>query len=281
MFFCQNIIDICRFYCYYSLMDITILLKAGLTESQAKGYMALIEHGELAPARLAEITGESRTNAYAIADKLVTLGLVTKNDGVKAIYKANHPSAVESLAERRRKVVTRNEQEVKQGISPLIDMFYRLREEPGSRTLQGAGGIKEVFKDILQTNQDVYYLRAPEEFPTMPIDFFDEYKKRRLKQGIHTYVLSPMSQSARKGVIDKLDEATSVHRTFIPDGVYTQPVEIEAYGDKIAFIAYGETQMATIITSPPIAAALKEVFRMLMTTYQPYSDEVKQNLLAK
>ena len=38
--------------------DTTILRKAGLTESQAKGYLALIEHGQLTPVELAEKTGE-------------------------------------------------------------------------------------------------------------------------------------------------------------------------------------------------------------------------------
>ena len=185
------------------------------------------------------------------------------------------------MAERRRKVVTRNEHDVKQGISPLIDMFYRLREEPGARTLQGMDGIKEVFQDIIRTSEDIYYLRAPAEFSTVPVEFFDEYKRQRLERNIHTYALSPMSESAKRGVVEGLDEATNVHRTFFPNEAYTQPVEIEAYGDKVAFIAYGETQMATIITSPPIPAALKEVFRMLMTSYEQYSDNIKQDLLAK
>ena len=46
--------------------ETTILRKAGLTESQAKGYLALIEHGALSPAELAEKTGENRTNGYMI-----------------------------------------------------------------------------------------------------------------------------------------------------------------------------------------------------------------------
>lgn len=259
-------------------MDETILRKAGLTESQVKVYSALLRSQFMTPVQLAKETGESRNNAYAIADKLVSYGLVQKIDEPKITYKVLHPSALETLAEKRRKQLVRDEQIVKQNISPLIDMFYALREEPGARTLQGPDGIQEVFKDILRTNQDIYYLRAPAVFPTVPTDFFDEYKKERLKRGIHTYTLSPMSESAKKGVTEGLDKQTNVHRTFIPDEVYTQPVEIEAYGDKIAFIAYGETQMATVITSPPIAAALKEVFKMLQAAYKDYSDRVKAEL---
>lgn len=64
-------------------VDTAILRKAGLTESQAKGYLALIEHGQLTPVQLAEHTGESRTNGYQVCEKLVSLGLATKKRAQK------------------------------------------------------------------------------------------------------------------------------------------------------------------------------------------------------
>lgn len=259
-------------------MDETILRKAGLTESQAKVYTALLSHQQLTPVELAKETGESRNNAYAIADKLVSYGLVDKTEKPRIAYTALHPSALETLAEKRRKQLVRDEQIVKQNISPLIDMFYALREEPGARILHGPDGIKEVFNDILRTGEDVYFIRCPEKYTTLPNDFYEEYRKARVKLGINTYALSHSSPGAIDQFLNGHDAADNYHRTFYPNDAYTQPVEIEAYGDKIAFIAYGETQIATIITSPPIAAALKEVFKMLQASYKDYSDELKQSL---
>lgn len=262
-------------------MDISILKKAGLAENQAKAYLALIEHGQLSPMQLGQHISESRENAYAIANKLVSLGLASRTDERKIAYKANHPSALEALAERRRKIVTRNEIEIKQSIAPLMDMFYALSEEPGARTLQGQDGLKEVFNDILRTGKDVYYLRAPEEYPTVPVDFFNNYKKERLKLGINTYAFTPLSQSARKSVIAGDDKINNIHNTFYPREIYTQPVEIDTYGDKVAFLAFGETQMATIITSPLIAAAVREIFIILQMSFKNYSDKIKQDLIGE
>ena len=89
--FCQSNIDNSIFMCYTEYImddqqpsfDTTILRKAGLTESQAKGYLALIEHGSLSPVELAEKTGETRTNGYMICEKLEKLGLATKKDDKK------------------------------------------------------------------------------------------------------------------------------------------------------------------------------------------------------
>ena len=253
-------------------MDTALLRKAGLTESQAKGYLALIEHGALSPADLAEKTDESRTNGYMICEKLKQLGLATKKDGQKAIYTPNHPSALETLAEKRRKALVRNEQEVKSGISPLIDLFYKFREEPGARTLQGVEGIKEVYLDTLQTDADIYLIRSRADTPSLGEDFFQKYRKQRAEQGINTYSLTPYSPEGVAHVKEGSDEALLYHRTFMPESAYEAPVEIDIYGNKTVFIAFGDTQMATIIESPLVADAMRQLHQLLSTAYRAQSD---------
>ena len=244
-------------------MDITILRKAGLTESQAKGYLALIEHGSLSPIKLATYTGETRTNAYAIADKLVTLGLATKKDDKPVAYTANHPSSLETLAERRRKVIIANERAVKDNISPLIDMFYAATEMPGTEVFQGIDGIKSVYNDTLKTKSDIYLLRTTADTVDLGESYLNSYRTKRAQLSIHTYALTPDTQLGRQYATDGTDEAMLFHRTFMRDGTYTAPVEIDVYGNKVALIAFGDTQMATVITSPPIAEAMRQLLRLL------------------
>lgn len=49
------------------------------------------------------------------------------------------------------------------------------------------------------------------------------------------------------------------HRTLLPADLYIAPVEIIVYGDKAALITYSDTTMATLITSPLIAEALRQL----------------------
>ncbi|MGB4761850.1 MAG: helix-turn-helix domain-containing protein [Candidatus Saccharimonas sp.] len=263
-----------------STFDTTVLRKAGLTESQAKGYLALVQHGELTPTELATYTDESRTNAYMIADKLVSLGLASKKEDVKrATYTPLHPSSIEALAERRRKATIRNEQQVKEGISPLIDLFYKYREEPGTRTLQGLEGIKEVFADVIRTREDVYFIRTTTDIQTLPDDFFRKHQEERAALGITTHALTPPSPQAEVSIRSGRDDKLHFHRTFYPGDAYSAPVEIQVYGDKLALIAYGDTQMATIITSPPVAEAVRQVFTLLASTLHDYSEEVRSSII--
>lgn len=243
---------------------VALLRKAGLTESQAKGYLALINNGQLSPVELAELTGESRTNGYMICEKLEKLGLAAKKEGKKALYTPTHPSALEVLAEKRRKAITRNEQEVKSGLSPLIDMFYANTEMPGTRTLQGIDGIKQVYTDTLKTpDKTIYLLRTTVDGPTLGHDYFDRYRRQRAEAGIDTYALTPMNEISYKHVNAGEDEIMRYHRTPLSLEDYTAPVEIDVYGNRVAFIAFGDTQMATIIDSKPIADSMRQILNIL------------------
>ncbi len=264
---------------------IAILHKAGLTDSQARGYMALVESGALTPVDLADKTGESRTNGYMICEKLEKLGLATKKESTdqrkKLLYAPTHPSALEALAEKRRKVVIRNEQEVKQGILPLIDLFYVSNELPGTRTLQGIDGIKEVYDDTLRAHKDIYLIRSSADVADLGRDYLDNYRRKRAQSGINTYALTPMTELALQHLKSGEDEAMLFHRTFLPEGFYTAPVEIDIYGNKVALIAFGETQMATIVDSHPIAEAFRQLCKLIIHSYADHSRQTVDELSKK
>ncbi len=251
--------------------EIDILKKAGLNEAQAKVYDCLLKNGALSPTELAAKAGQSRENCYAIAKKLVELGIIEQTSDKKIKYRVLNPSALEVLAEKRRKVVAKNEKFVKENLSSLLDIFYANNEMPGARTLEGIEGIKEVFRDNLRVKKDVYFLRttADEVLSGWKGDnFLHEYRDQLPIMGIHTYGLTPITPQAKKKVKTGRDQAINFHRTWMPAEDYTAPVEIQAYGDKVALISFGETEMATVITSPTIAESIRQILKLLMKFYE-------------
>ena len=56
----------------------------------------------------------------------------------------------------------------------------------------------------------------------------------------------------------------------MPEEDYTSPMEIMVYGDKVALIAFGETQMATIVASPIIAEAMRQILKIMTNFYKKY-----------
>lgn len=253
--------------------EIDILKKAGLSEAQASVYNCLLKNGAMTPAELAKITGQSRENCYMIAKKLVELDLIEQTNDKKSKYRALNPTNLEILAEKRRKIVAKNEKFVKENLSSLLDIFYANNEMPGARTLEGMEGIKEVYNDNLRTKKDIYFLRTKADSKILGHDsdmdsFLRQYRDQRPLLGIHTYALTPVTTFAVQHAKSGRDMALNFHRVWMPEEDYTAPVEIQAYGDKVALIAFGETQMATIITSPIIAEAMRQVLKMLMKLYE-------------
>lgn len=244
--------------------DTAVLRKAGLTESQARGYLALIQHGQLTPVELAEKTGESRTNGYMICEKLASLGLATKKDGQKAVYAPNHPSAIESLAERRRKAVQRNEQDVKNNIGNLIDYYYEQRDTPGVTTETGRAGIEKVYSAILRDERDLEILRSPHDSGYMSSEFYADYQQKRAKLGIKTKLIATDTPRSRAKQTPGYDESRGiVQRTWMKESQYNARVEWSVYGDKVSAITFGEQPIALTIHSKEIAESMRQIFSLV------------------
>lgn len=252
--------------------EMEILKKAGLSEAQAKVYNCLLANGTLTPVEIGEKTGQSRENSYMVAKRLVELGLIEQTEDKKTKYRVLNPSALEVLAEKRRKIMAKNEKYVKDNLSSLLDIFYANNEMPGARTLEGIEGIKEVYRDNLRVKKDLYFLRTQADIVLGDDDdmdsFIRQYRDQRSLLGIHTYALTPMVKVEKRIARSGRDETLKFHRVWMPDDDYTAPVEIQAYGDKVALIAFGETQMATVITSPVIAESIRQILKIMMGFYK-------------
>lgn len=240
--------------------DTAILRKAGLTESQARGYLALIEHGALSPVELAEKTGENRTNGYMICEKLEKLGLATKKEGKKALYSPTHPSALETLAERRRKAVQANEQAVKNNIGDLIQFYYDHAEMPGVRYLEGKDGQAKIYDDIITQNQEMYLIRTPNEKKFFGKEILTNFIQQRIKRGIKVQAITPFTDTSNTD--PQKDVNQLLERQFMPEESYTAPVEIDIYGSRVGFISYGEILTGVIIDNNHIADAMRQIFSL-------------------
>lgn len=246
-----------------------IAQKAGLTKSQAKVYIALVKEDELTPAQMAELSGESRENCYSIAKRLAELHLAERIDGRKTVYRALNPSALQVLAEQRRHAIQRNEIYVKQNMDSLMQLFYANSETPGAHTIDGLDGIKEVYNDMLHAKEDIYSLRTDTDQVLSPASekFLLQFRTACARQNITTYALTPDEPKARKHAKDGTDKTVLFKRVLMPIDAYTGKVEINVYGTKVALIAFGETEKATVISSPAIAEAMRQILKMLRDYY--------------
>lgn len=243
-------------------MNPQLLEQIGLSTSQAKVYLRLVEKGELSPPQIAKLTGESRSNAYMVLQRLEELGLVEKLEKVNKIsYQPLNPIAIERLAEERRRTTAKTENQIKQAMPQMLSYFYSFTEKPGIRLLQGVEGLKEIYTDTLRTKKDIYFLRTPSEMQIMGDEFFLKYKKKRADLGIRTFAFTKKTPFAQQMALN--DKRNNMVRTWINPKDYDAPVEINIYGDKVAFLAFGGDIMGVIIQSAAIAESMRQVFKII------------------
>lgn len=246
-------------------MDVHILEDIGLTNTQASAYKALVESGPLTAPALAKLVGESRTNGYKVLDKLVEIDLATKQPhGGKFRYAATSPTALEQFIHAQAEQIRQKERQLNTELPHMLDYFFAHSEQPSIRYFQGVDGLKQIFKDMLQTGQDIYLLRSPADNDALGKEFFDEFKKKRSLLGIHTYILAVDIPSATHDVEE--DFRNKMHRTWLNPEVYTGSVEWNIYDNKVALISYGQEIMGIIIESPQIAESFRQVFQLASTS---------------
>jgi len=237
-------------------MEIDILKKAGLTESQAKGYMALIEHGALTPAELADYTGEARTNAYAIAEKLVSLGLARKTEGSKTTIEAENPTKIRSLITARQQQLKTVSDELTGVLPTLLSRFRLTSDQPGVLTAEGTDALKLVYDEIIAAKQDV--LIFPSEYdhddPETSALITRQIERQR-KAGIKSLALIPYDEfDAMKKNEDGLLAVRKLPRDVRFDA------QIIIFGNNVVSTVFNHGIVSTIISSPETATTLRNAF---------------------
>ncbi len=242
-------------------MNTELLVQMGLTESQAKTYIALVRYGQLTPPQLAVKIEESRTAAYMSLAKLEEIGLAHKLEGAKKqTYAAANPSALSKYLEARRQELASVEETYRESMSNMLSYYYAHRPEPGVQYFQGAEGLRKIYEDHLRTGEFIHIVRTPADEKHFG-DILYTYMDQRAKLDIHSELLGawqPYEIEWSKKNNERLKRTTD---SFPPDA-YTAPVEIAIYGSKVSYISFGDETVGMIVESPQIAQAMRELFGM-------------------
>lgn len=235
--------------------DTAILRKAGLTDSQAKGYLALIEHGTLTPTELAEKTSESRTNGYMICEKLEKLGLAIKKEGKKSLYLPENPTKLRHLILSQQKQLKVAGDELS-GILPELLSSYRLAaDKPGVLYLEGIDSLKTIYDDIIRTGQTLRIFPSNNDRRDPEIaSMIDKQISRQRAVGIKTEtLLRPETFSQFSRLNDDLFEARP--------GIFgALDAQIMIYGPNVAISTFTNGLVTTVITNQTIANTFVQLF---------------------
>jgi len=235
-------------------MLISTLQQLGLSEKQAKIYLACLELGETSIKEMAEKAGIKRTTIYDIIDDMTNAGYIrTTSKGKKIKYIATEPEDLVIIIKKREALL-------KQIIPQLNSINNTSGLKPKILFYEGVDGLKKVYEDLLKyPNSQVYGWASDDAIKLLGDEWCQNYIAKRAKKKIKENLIYPLTKITGEYKREDKDHLRK-SKTVDPEK-YIFKIEINIYANKIA-IASARDKIGIIIESAPIAETMKMIFRM-------------------
>lgn len=239
-------------------MIIQELIHLGLTEKEAKVYVALLELGQESVQQIAVKASVNRATTYFILDSLMKRGLASKVQKDEIIYFS--PESPSHLINVLKKQEADIQQKIKnfENILPHLRGIFSLSEhKPVVRYFEGKEGLNAIRRDFLEIyDKEMNVIFSHEEvdkvFSKIENQLYRAERKRRniLVKGIY---------------ISKNNTIQNDQYTFLVKIPYEQfPItsDITIYGNKVAIASLKGYLSGVIIENEEITKTLRSVFRL-------------------
>jgi HTH-type transcriptional regulator, sugar sensing transcriptional regulator len=234
-------------------MDENIFQEIGLTNAEAKTYIALLKTGITTAGPLLDETGLQNSTLHKTLHKLVSKGFASFNIKSKTrYYQASEP---ENILRFIREKESRFE-----SMLPELKMLQKPIEKQQAEVFEGFKGFKNMLYDFIKEAKrgDEYlffsfYTENPDDFDNV-YNFYVDFEKERKKQGIVVKGLAPTK------IKEKFKGRNMKNVRFVD---YPIPLNISVFQDKIIFTPWQDKQVSFLINSRQLAESFRQYFNSI------------------
>ena len=237
------------------------LINLGLSEKEAKVYLASLELGSSSVAQIAKESKVNRATTYVILEALAKMGLVGKiEEDKKTFYAASHPESLERIFEIQLKDINERRKSLEKILPDLRLVDNKKSGKPIIKFYEGREGSitsnYEIYSQkIDQNKQEPIRLIYPKD--KAPIIFskeeMEKARKVRLEKKIKSKVLCTSS-----GEVTSTEDGD---RLKIPDK-YKINADIDIYGEMVRIASLGKKLPSILIKDKDIAETFKSIFEL-------------------
>lgn len=232
---------------------ITVLTSLGLTEKEAKVYLALTELGTALVSDIAHKAGINRVTTYDILEKLKIRGMVSYYTKKKIKYFSS--IAPETLLEEFEKRTSDL-----RGSLPKFKTLTGEINHPRIRYFEGLEGIKAIYADTLTSKTEILNYSNSYEIRKKWPNYDQEYVAKRAQKKIHLRGICPKDKAGE--TVHAQDKEYYREMRLIPSDQFDFTNEINIYDDKVAIISFKDELIGMIIESIEIANSQRAIFNM-------------------
>lgn len=238
-------------------------------------YMALLQLGQSSVTEITEHAGITRTLGYHTLDRLETKGLIDQigTEG-KKMFRVKHPRALEQYIAKKEATWQKKHAKV-QSLLPELTQLYVADDAPAVRFKEGVSGIKELFEEKLQQDQEVLSVLDVESWQTDEFwDWAQEYHTRRTRKHINERILLLDTPAGRTWV----DNYFRIPRHTTYRWISTETAKkllqfegvVDIYGDNVMIsLLKTRKKMGIIIEGGILANILRAMFELAWESAEP------------
>jgi sugar-specific transcriptional regulator TrmB len=239
------------------MVEMEVLQKLGLTQSEAKVYLALLELGPSLAGAVIKKTGLHRATTYQILQRLIEKGLVSSI----VVGKKRHFEAAEP--KRLYDVLKQHEEALKEILPSLIAKREAAKEKQTVTVFQGANGIRSVMDTMMEelgTGGKYLAFGVSGYFRELMPSYWDLWQKRKIRQKIKSYII--FNEALKKTNPKLLKDYFGQSRYHSPK--FTSMTDTMIYRDTVVlFIWTAKPPIVVVIKSKENAKSYANQFQMM------------------
>ncbi|MFH1668899.1 MAG: helix-turn-helix domain-containing protein [Candidatus Woesearchaeota archaeon] len=229
-----------------------ILEEIGLTPSEAKIYLVLLEQGASLAGIISRNTGIHRRSVYDAIERLIQKGLVS-------YIKSNNRKYFEAVSPDRLLEITSKKEEDLRTILPELKKIQQMTEGKNETLFfRGKAALKSAFDDQLDKAKEICIWGATTRATEVLQYYFPRFDKQRVKKKIKARII--FNETEKDNPYVKSIPLAEVR--FVPKEIKSNAA-VNIYGRNVCIIAWRDDPVAILVREDNISAGFKSYFEFM------------------
>jgi HTH-type transcriptional regulator, sugar sensing transcriptional regulator len=237
----------------------------GLSEKEARVYLAALELGATTADKLAKHAKIKRPTAYVQLESLMKMGLMsTYEEGKKTMFAPESPELLKRLLASQQESLRTKEGDLSRMLPTLMQQFASAGERPVVRFFSGKVGITAMREEVLNLKRGEEYLILFSRDSLSDIYSqaeLDDFSERRAARGIRSRYIYTREGGKSSSVLPPDTE-----RRYISPSRLPMQSDIFVYRNSVSIMALKGPIFGIVIESKEIAESFRAMFSVIWET---------------
>ena len=233
----------------------------GLTDKEAKIYLALLQAGEQTAYSIALKSQLKKPTTYVILEELVRRGIVNKISRASSTrYEAVDP--VELFVRARRLA-----EQAEASLPELRALYQSDRARVKASFYEGLDGIKHMFKQLIEHSrgqEQVAFYAHQKDTPKALQEYWKELNQEYKENGVTRRAITTLDPSIKDYLTQGIVTEEFLKLKALPPKKYSSNISIDIFGSYTQIISHRYLQ-GVLIENPDIANVMKQIFELVWT----------------